>query len=153
MKIEPFMLHKSTFSHLKQIVKKLLEDPKSRWRVEIKPWRDKRSIPQNSSFHLACAMVSKELTKRGGERYTPAYVKEMFKATFLGTERVERLNAVTKELVVTEEVRHTSDLDKGELNFLIGQIQMWALTTLELIIEFESDSEFMRVNKEMESDV
>lgn len=88
----------------------------------------KRSIPQNSTFHGWCGETAKYLKQHmpdfiwSGVRFADMNiekaslaVKELLKHTHLGYEQKERHDVVTGEIKIIEELRHTSDLDKGEM--------------------------------------
>lgn len=148
MKLEKFCLHHTTAPHLKLKLREMLADKTRRWRVDIRPWRDTRSLPQNSLFHQWCAVISQELQRRGGKEYTPEYVKEALKASFLGSEVVERKNVLTGEMVTTEEIRHTSDLDKGEMHFFMERVWHWCLNVLGVILPTPDGSEYQKLQSE-----
>ncbi|WP_272538675.1 recombination protein NinB [Providencia sp. PROV197] len=66
-------------------------------RIIIKPWKNKRSLSQNATFHLWCTEISKYLCKNKSN-FTPETVKEMLKHTFLGYEVTEMIDVTTQDI-------------------------------------------------------
>ncbi|MDP8184381.1 hypothetical protein [Phocoenobacter skyensis] len=129
------------------ISKKLLEcvtDGKV-WRITIREWREKRSISQNSLSHMWYKEMSDVFIKKN-PKYTPEKVKDMMKNTFLGWEEKEYINAITKEITIKSELRHTSDLDVGEMKFYLDQVYDWALD-LGISLTIPENSEYMELQR------
>lgn len=150
MKIEPFMLHKSTLPHLKATVKRLLQDPRATWEVSIKKWSKKRSLSQNKLSHVWYADISKELVRRGRDECTPPFVKDLMKNSILGTYEREVPDAYGGQPSIVKELVHTSTLPEGEMHFYLCRVQAWALDYLGLLLSADSESEFMNIKKEQE---
>ncbi|USS95775.1 hypothetical protein M5J15_00270 [Serratia symbiotica] len=49
------------------------------------------------------------------------------KHTYLGYEEREMVDVVTGEKTVMLSLRHTADLDTGEMHFYLNQVEGWAL--------------------------
>lgn len=150
MKIEPFMLHKSTLGHLKNLVKKLLEDPSAMWEVRITKWSKKRTLSQNSLSHVWYAQIAKH-AENLDDWNDDKKVKINLKKMFLGTEVKTCRNGITKQYETYEQLRETSKLSDAEMNFYLNQIQRWALD-INLILTSDRDSQFQQINKEMENE-
>lgn len=105
-----------------------------------------RSLPQNALFHKWCGELSKHLIKGGRDYCTFEWVKLALKATFLGSEVVTSVNLLTGEKASTKEIRHSSDLDKGEMCDFLTKIQGWALD-VNYILTAPIESEYMKLNE------
>jgi hypothetical protein len=100
--------------------------PENGWRVEYRPWKDKRSLSQNDFQHAIYADISKYLISKGRDYCTPKWVKEALKNQFLGWEQKEFVDLRTGEVTVREVLRSTADLDTGEAVHYTDQILAWA---------------------------
>jgi len=89
------------------------------WKVTI--YRDPRSVSQNALLHMWCEEMANYFTKRGTE-VTKESMKELMKYKFLGTEDV-----VINNTVIPAQLRKSSQLDKGEMQFFLAKIQEWGL--------------------------
>lgn len=111
-------------------------------KVEIKLAR-KRSLSQNAFSHVIYTEISKYLIAKGRKDCSDGWVKQMLKNSFLGWQEVEIVNVVTGERTIKEELRHTSDLDKGEMMNYLTQIINWA-GDIGCQIRIPADSEYMQ---------
>lgn len=118
-------LHKSNFQAIGQQLQPLLESGEC-YRLTIKPWRDKRSISQNSLSHMWYAEISAYLIKRGKPFASPEWVKDAMKHTYLGYSDREMVDVVTGAKTTVSSLRHTSDLDTGDMHFYLTQVEGWA---------------------------
>ena len=90
------------------------------------PWKDKRSIDQNSFQHAIYADISKYLITNGRTDWTPDKVKESLKNKFLGWVTKEFTDIVSGEKTDERVLRSSAALDKGEACHYITQIIEWA---------------------------
>lgn len=140
-------LNASTFAFICGELGKLIVTDKS-YRISLKEWREKRSLNQNSLFHVWCKQLSIQFCKKD-RRYTETFVKDMLKHTFLGYEEVMRVNVMTREKYYTQELRHTSKLDKGEMKYFMDQVYAWAVN-IGILLSIPEDCEYKRL-KELEA--
>lgn len=119
-------LHKSNFAAIGQQIRLLLESGDC-WRLIIRPWRDKRSLSQNALSHMWYSEISQYLISRGKTFATPEWVKDALKHTYLGYETRERVDVVTGEITTIQSLRHTSDLDTGEMYVFLCRVEAWAM--------------------------
>lgn len=138
-------LHSSTYRHVKTQLNELMEDPNAKYRLIVKPWRNKRSINQNSLMHMWFADISDNLTSRGRPECTPPWVKEAMKVAFLGYEAKRRRCVLTNEWIETEELRHTSELEPGEATFFLDRVWHWTLDVLGLMLPVPADCEYKQL--------
>ncbi|ENN7401696.1 YbcN family protein [Escherichia coli] len=119
-------LHKSNFAAIGQQIQLLLESGGC-WRLIIRPWRDKRSLSQNALSHMWYSEISEYLISRGKTFATPEWVKDALKHTYLGYETRELVDVVTGEITAIQSLRHTSDLDTGEMYVFLCKVEAWAM--------------------------
>lgn len=124
--MEDFCLHKSTLGQFTKQLFELISSGK-RYRVKISEWRDKRSIPQNSLQHMWYAEISAYLIKRGKPFASAEWVKDAMKHTFLGYEEREMVDVKTGDKTAVRTLRHTADLDTGDMHFYLTQVEGWAM--------------------------
>lgn len=141
-------LHRGNFAAIGQQLQPYLEDGQS-FRLILKPWREKRSLSQNSLSHMWYAEISEYLIKSGRTDATPMWVKRNLKKTYLGYEEVEYTDFVTGEITYELELRHTSDLDTGDMHHFMCQVEMWcAQFGLALTIPQSSEFQVLRDKQE-----
>lgn len=141
-------LHRGNFAAIGQQLQSYLEDGQS-FRLILKPWREKRSLSQNSLSHMWYAEISEYLIKSGRTDATPTWVKRNLKKTYLGYEEVEYTDFVTGEITYELELRHTSDLDTGDMHHFMCQVEMWcAQFGLALTIPQNSEFQVLRDKQE-----
>lgn len=138
-------LHKSNFNAIGQQLQPLLDSGEC-YRLIIKPWKDKRSLSQNSLQHLWYSEISAYLIKSGRKDASPEWVKRNLKKTYLGCEEVEYTDFVTGEKVSTWEPRHTADLDTGEMHFYLNQVEQWC-SQFGLALTIPADSEYNQLRQ------
>ena len=114
-------------------------------RCEITVKESRRKLSQNALFHVWVSQISRHLTAKGKAYCTPEWVKRQLKGSFLGTESIESVCLLTGDKSVTEEVRSSSKLDKGEFNFFLNRIQEWSVDT-GLILSAPIDSTYTELN-------
>ena len=114
--------------------------------AKIKLTNGGRSLDQNALFHVWCNELSKHLISGGRDYCAFPWVKLALKATFLGSEVIESTNVLTGEKTATDEIRHSSDLSKGEMCDFLTQIQGWALD-VNYILTAPISSEYHKLNE------
>ncbi|MCA6998193.1 YbcN family protein [Dickeya solani] len=117
-------LHQSNFHAVGQQISELLAGGDC-YRLTLKPWREKRSIPQNATLHMWFGEISEYLIQSGRADATPEWVKRNLKKTYLGCTEVTYTDFVTGEKTTTWEPRHTAELDTGEMHFFMTQVEAW----------------------------
>ncbi|WP_017346139.1 YbcN family protein [Pantoea sp. A4] len=138
-------LHQSNFRAIGEQLLPLLATGQC-YRLTLKPWKEKRSLSQNSLAHLRFNEISEYLIKSGRTDATPAWVKRNLKRTYLGCEEVTYTDFVTGEKVTTYEPRHTSGLDTGEMHFFLNQVERWCMQ-FGLALTIPHDSEYQKLKE------
>ena len=136
-------LHKSNFSAIGQQILPMLDSGET-YRLIIKPWREKRSLNQNALSHMWYSEISDWLIRRGKDFASPEWVKDAMKHTYLGYVEREMVDVVTGETTVIRSLKHTSDLDTGDMHFYLTQVEGWALN-LGCRLTVPADSEYMKL--------
>ena len=121
--VDGIKLHRGNFAAIGQQIQPLL-DAGQCFRLQVKPWREKRSLSQNSLLHMWLAEISEYLIKSGRTDATPEWVKRNLKKTYLGCEEVTYTDFITGEKTTTWEPRHTADLDTGEMHIFLVKVEM-----------------------------
>lgn len=119
-------LHRGNFTAIGQQIQPYLEEGKC-FRMVLKPWREKRSLSQNALSHMWYSEISEYLISRGKTFATPAWVKDALKHTYLGYETKDLVDVVTGEITTIQSLRHTSDLDTGEMYIFLCKVEAWAV--------------------------
>lgn len=101
-------LHTGNFNAIGKLLQEQLQSGKP-LRLQVKEWRDKRSLSQNSLFHMWMGEISEYLINSGRTDATPEWVKRNLKKTYLGCEEVTYTDFITGEKTTIWEPRHTSD--------------------------------------------
>lgn len=141
-------LHKTNFQAIGQQLQPLLESGEC-YRLIIKPWRDKRSLSQNSLSHMWYAELSAYLIKRGKPFASPEWVKSAMKHTYLGYEEREMVDVVTGAKETVRSLRHTADLDTGDMHFYLTQVEGWALN-IGCRLTIPADSEYSKLKRKQD---
>lgn len=119
-------LHRGNFTAIGQQIQPYLEEGKC-FRMVLKPWREKRSLSQNALSHMWYSEISEYLISRGKTFATPAWVKDALKHTYLGYETKDLVDVVTGEITTIQSLRHTSDLDTGEMYIFLCKVEAYWL--------------------------
>lgn len=112
-----------------------------------------RSLPQNSMFHAWCTEIAAFFLRMGkttfatGAPMDAVNVKRNLKQTFLGEELIRDINLKTGEVTERYELRHTSDLDAGEMHAFMTCVDNWA-TEHGIYLMRPADSEYMKMKIE-----
>lgn len=140
---EGIRLHKSNLTAIGQQILHLLESGEC-YRLTLKPWKEKRSLSQNSLIHMWFGEISEYLIKSGRSDATPEWVKRNLKRTYLGCEEVTYTDFVTGDKSTTYEPRHTSSLDTGEMHYFLTQVEQWC-AQFGLVLTIPHDSEYQKL--------
>jgi len=122
-------------------------------RVKIS-YNDGRSIGQNSLFHRWCREIAKHFVNGGkthfstGEEMNEKSMKESLKTTYLGFETKEYVNLSTGEVTRKEELKHTSDLNKGDMTAFLMLVDAFCVE-YGIYISKPEDSEYIQILKEI----
>lgn len=106
-------------------------------KINTTKYTNPRSLSQNALLHVWCKDLSDYFTSRN-HPISPEEVKMLMKHLFLGYETI--LIGSTK---IQEQLRKTSNLDRGELNHFLSQIQEWA-SDKGCYLSCDADSEYMK---------
>ncbi|HEK2869584.1 TPA: YbcN family protein [Proteus mirabilis] len=142
-----FLFHESTKNTAWQHLKEVLATNQPH-RIIIKPWKNKRSLSQNATFHMWCTEISKYLCNNNAN-YTPETVKEMLKHTFLGYEVVDMVDVTTQLTERVRTLRKTSNLDTGEMFHFMEQVERWAVG-IGCFVTIPDNCEYMKLKREQD---
>ncbi|MFZ4221330.1 YbcN family protein [Enterobacter ludwigii] len=142
-------LHKSNFAAIGKQLQPLLDSGDS-YRMILKPWREKRSLPQNNLSHLWYEEISAYLVKSGRTDATKEWVKRNLKKTYLGCVEVTYTDFITGEKTTTWEPRHTSDLDTGEMHDFMTKVEAWC-AQFGLALTIPHDCEYQQLQQQQEA--
>lgn len=95
--VDGIKLHRGNFAAIGQQIQPLL-DAGQCFRLQVKPWREKRSLSQNALSHMWYTEISEYLIARGKTFATPEWVKDAMKHTYLGYESKDRVDVVSGEV-------------------------------------------------------
>ncbi len=113
-----------------------------------------RSLPQNALFHRWCEEIAQFFVRMGKTTFATGApmdmenVKRNLKQTFLGEELIRDINLKTGQVTERYELRHTSQLDKGEMHAFMTCIDAWA-SEHGIYLPHPEDSEYMKMRVNM----
>ncbi|WP_010486882.1 recombination protein NinB [Pseudomonas sp. S9] len=113
-----------------------------------------RSLPQNALFHKWCECAAQFFVSMGktafatGAPMNAENMKRNLKQTFLGETVIEDINLKTGEVTQRYELKHTSELDKGEMHSFMTCIDAWA-SEHGIYLPHPEDSEYMKMRVNM----
>lgn len=113
-----------------------------------------RSLPQNALFHKWCECAAQFFVSMGkttfstGKPMNMENMKRNLKLTFLGEEVIRDVNLKTGEITERYELRHTSDLEKGDMHAFMTCIDVWA-TDHGIYLPHPADSIYMQIKCNM----
>lgn len=113
-----------------------------------------RSLPQNALFHKWCECAAQFFVSMGkstfatGAPMNAENMKRNLKQTFLGEALIEDINLKTGEVTQRYELKHTSNLDKGEMHSFMTCIDAWAAEH-GIYLPHPEDSEYMKMRVNM----
>lgn len=117
-------LHAGNFDAIGNLLREQIATGKP-LRLQVKEWREKRSLSQNALSHMWYTEISEYLVKSGRTDATPEWVKRNLKKTYLGCEEVTYTDFITGAKESTWEPRHTSQLDTGEMHIFLCKVEEW----------------------------
>lgn len=106
--------------------------------LEIKQWRDKRSIPQNQTMWMWNTEIANHIKKKTSQDFDPEDIHELLKQLFC---------PVTEITIgsTTASVRSTKRLDKSQMHRYLEQVDAWAAEKgIMLTIPYGSQYQEMR---------
>lgn len=112
--------------------------------IKLTPYRNARSISQNKLFHKWCKQISEKFIERTPEA-SPEAMKLYLKKMFLGIEDVK----IGKQ-IIPDQVKHSSDLDVGEMVHFMDQVYHWGLEN-KVILAVPEESEYRKLKIKQES--
>ena len=142
-------LHRGNLNAITQHLHPLLNDGQC-FRLQLKPWREKRSLSQNALLHMWLGEISEYLIKSGRTDATPEWVKRNLKKTYLGCEEVTYTDFITGAKESTWEPRHTSQLDTGEMHIFLCKVEAWC-AQFGLALTIPNGCEFQQLRDKQES--
>lgn len=142
-------LHAGNFAAVGKLLQEQLATGKP-LRLEVKEWREKRSLSQNALSHMWYTEISEYLVKSGRTDATPEWVKRNLKKTYLGYEEVEYTDFVTGTKTIELELRHTSDLDTGDMHHFMCQVEGWC-AQFGLTLTIPQSSEFQALRDKQDA--
>jgi hypothetical protein len=116
-------LHAGNFAAVGKLLQEQLETGKP-LRLQVKEWREKRSLSQNSLLHMWLAEISEYLINSGRTDATPEWVKRNLKRPILAAKRSPTPISFPEKTTMWEP-RHTADLDTGEMHIFLVKVEMW----------------------------
>ncbi|MFO6484952.1 YbcN family protein [Escherichia coli] len=119
-------LHRGNLAAIGGQIQPYLEEGKC-FRMVLKPWREKVDLPRMHS--ATCGTAKSVNTSSTGVKAfaTPAWVKDALKHTYLGYETKDLVDVVTGDITTIQSLRHTSDLDTGEMYVFLCKVEAWAV--------------------------
>ncbi|MEH3955949.1 YbcN family protein [Raoultella planticola] len=145
---EGIKLHNGNFAAIGQQLQPYLANGDT-YRLILKPWREKRSLSQNSLSHMWYAEISEYLIQSGRTDATPEWVKRNLKKTYLGSEEVTYTDFITGEKTITWEPRHTSELDTGEMHIFLCKVEAWC-AQFGLVLTIPHGCEYQQLQQKQE---
>lgn len=124
--VDGIKLHRGNFAAIGQQIQPLL-DAGQCFRLQVKPWREKRSLSQNALSHMWYTEISEYLIALSKTFATPEWVKDAMKHTYLGYETKDRVDVVSGEVTTVQSLRHTSELETGEMYIFLCKVEAWAM--------------------------
>lgn len=142
-------LHAGNFAAVGKLLQDQLETGQT-LRLQVKQWREKRSLSQNSLSHMWYTEISEYLVKSGRTDATPEWVKRNLKKTYLGCEEVTYTDFITGEKTTAWEPRHTADLDTGEMHIFLVKVEMWC-AQFGLALTIPNGCEYQQLREKQEA--
>lgn len=117
-------------------------------------YKNGRSVGQNSLFHRWCREIAKHFVNGGkthfstGEEINEKSMKKNLKTTYLGFETKEYVDLSTGAVTTNEELKHTSDLNKGDMTAFLMLVDAFCVE-YGIYISKPEDSEYIQILKEI----
>ncbi len=109
--------------------------------IQVKKWVPPRTLSQNALFHVWMRHMAAHFTMRGTE-VDEEEMKTLMVHKFLGTEDIT-INRTT----IPAQLRRTSKLDKGEMQWFMDQVSAWAMD-MGITLDAPAESEYMKLKRE-----
>lgn len=137
-------VHSSNVEIVHQRLKEeLLKANGKKLSLEIKQWRDKRSIPQNQTMWMWNTEIANHIKKKTGQDFDPEDIHELLKQLFCPVTEITVGSTTTS-------VRSTKRLDKSQMHRYLEQVDAWAAEKgIMLTIPYGSQYQEMRDIEEM----
>lgn len=119
-------LHRGNFTAIGQQIQPYLEEGKC-FRMVLKPWRERRSLSQNALSHMWYSEISEYLISRGEIVRYRSMGKRCSQTHIPRYETKDLVDVVTGEITTIQSLRHTSDLDTGEMYVFLCKVEAWAM--------------------------
>jgi len=113
----------------------------NRYRVNIIEWKDKRSLNQNSLLWLYLNEIANSVPI-DNEYFDSETWHAYFKRWYCPTK-------IIALPVGTDSVKSTKLLDKGEMNYYLNKIEMWAMDK-DITLTTPDDCEYRKLQREQE---
>lgn len=126
-----------------RLKEELLKSNGKKLSLELKQWRDKRSISQNQTMWMWNTEIANHIKKKTGQDFDPEDIHELLKQLFC---------PVTEITIgsTTASVRSTKRLDKSQMHRYLEQVDAWAAEKgIMLTIPYGSQYQEMRDSEEM----
>ena len=117
--VDGIKLHRGNFAAIGQQIQPLL-DAGQCFRLQVKPWREKRSLSQNSLMWLWNGDVATAVNMHSSSKLTEEDLHEFLKDMFCPAKPVTVLG-------VTKMVKSTKLLDTEEMTFYLRRIEVWCI--------------------------
>lgn len=109
--------------------------------ITLKPYTNPRTISQNALLHMWCREMSDHFIKKIPTS-TPDNMKLMVKMKFLGLEDIK-----VGKTIIQNQVKHSSDLDKGEMVHFLDQVYHWARDN-GVLLTVPKESEYQKLKNQ-----
>ncbi len=144
--------YKVTLSNLSAFTSSLVDELKVNptLRIDVKKWREQRSLSQNAFQHVIYGEISRYLISKGRSDWTSEKVKEALKNQFLGWVDEEFTDLITGEITVRQVLRSSSKLDKGDAYQFTTEVLCWAESiglTIKIPVTCEHYKQMAEQNK------
>lgn len=146
---EDLKLNANSKSFVYAKLSELIDTSGKSYRVTVKEWREKRSISQNNLVHKWFGHISDYLILKGREGCSEGWVKDAMKHTFLGYEMKTKVNVLTGEKTTVSELKHTSELDVGDMTHFMNKVYKWAMD-IGCLLPIPEDSEYAQLMRRQE---
>lgn len=147
--IEKYKLVTSNFQTACEMLRTMLSTS-AEIELNARPWKSKRSEPQNRTFHMWMSEQSKYLISKGRKFATPEWCKDAMKHTFLGYEMRNKTNVVTGEIFTTSELKRTRDLNTGEMTHFMDRVYEWSLS-IGCLLTIPDNCEYAQLKRKQEN--
>lgn len=114
-----FLFHESTKNTAWQHLKEVLATNQPH-RIIIKPWKNKRSLSQNSLMWMWNDDISKAVNKISTEHLSKDEIHEYLKELFCPVKTISVMGVV-------REVKSTKLLDANEMTFYLRRVEVWCV--------------------------